>query len=266
MSFFRSIQRKYHPLHLLRSTRCFRWFQNAFDIDFPVLLSGYIVWVRFLRNLSLILSLDAKEVKIAFSSILVDNRWDVFLDVGSNIGSFSWIASRHQVKFIFAFEPDPDNCRLMMKSIAQNCIANIFVLPFAVSEDLGVSSFYLDNVSGSTGSLVSDGFNPFSLHAAYAVSRSVPVPTISLDSFAEFCANKRVLIKIDVEGAELSVLRGALGLVKSVLPVIVCESFDPGALAELNMFSLGYSVFPLDENGNYLFSPPGFNLPSCLDL
>jgi FkbM family methyltransferase len=221
---------------------------------------------RLLRNLSLIFSLDEKEVKIAFSSILSVNRWDVFMDVGSNIGSFSWIACRHQVSFIFAFEPDPNNCRLIMKSIAQNGITNIFVLPFAVSEDLGVSSFYLDDASGSTGSLVSHGSNPFSLHAAYAVSRKVPVPTISLDSFADFCANKRVLIKIDVGGAELSVLRGALSFVKSVLPVIVCESFDPRALAELDMFSFGYSVFPLDENGNYLLSPPGFNMQSCLGL
>lgn len=72
----------------------------------------------------------------------------------------------------------------------------------------------------------------------------------------DFCHGKRILIKIDVEGAEASVFAGAMDLIRQTLPVIIVECFEPSKLDVMQ--SLGYTIQSLEENGNYLLMPPGF--------
>ena len=132
-------------------------------------------------------------------------------------------------------------------------------MPFAVSSSAGVAEFFPDRASGATGSLENHSFDPRSLHSAYGMGKSpLSVPTLPLDLFGDFCRGKRVLVKLDVEGAEASVFAGAMDLIRKVFPVIIVECFEPSRLDVME--SLGYSIRPLQENGNYLLVPPGFLL------
>ena len=85
------------------------------------------------------------------------------------------------------------------------------------------------------------------------------MPTLPLDLFADFCHGKRVLIEIDVEGAEASVFAGAMDLIRKTLPCIIIECFETSKLEVVQ--PLGYSILSLEENGNYLLIPPGFVPP-----
>lgn len=236
----------------------YRKLQNLIDPDVAIGVHGFNVYVKFLRDLGLILSREGQEqsVMAIVSTLLTTTKYDVFIDVGANIGIYSWLAKKHRVSDIFMFEPDQTNIRLLMRTLMANHFQHVFLVPFAASEVAGVANFFPDHASGTTGSL---SLNSHSLHAAYGVSDVMVVPTLPLDTFTDFCCNKRVLIKIDVEGAEASVINGALCFIEQVKPVLIVECFDVSRLHVLE--SLGYLAYALDDKGNYLLQPPGFVMP-----
>jgi len=252
------IRRRFHPLWRLRQWAWYRKVQKVVDPDVAIRMNGLKCYLKLLRDLSLILPHQGKEssTKHAFSSLLGGGSVDVFFDVGANIGSYSWLAKEHRVRDIFMFEPDRTNCRLLMRTLRANRLEHVFLVPFAASASAGVATFYPDRASGATGSLENHRLNAHSLHAAYGMGESLAVPTLPLDLFADFCHGKRVLIKIDVEGAEASVFAGAMDLIRQTLPVIIVECFEPSKLDVMQ--SLGYTIQSLEENGNYLLMPPGF--------
>ncbi|MBV2350353.1 FkbM family methyltransferase [Synechococcus sp. HK05] len=256
---FNQIRKRFHPLWRLRQWAWYRKVQDLVDPDVAIRMNGFKVYLKLLRDLSLILPHQGKEraTQQAFSSCL---GWggcvDVFIDVGANIGSYSWLAKEHRVNDIFMFEPDPANCRLLMRTLRANRLEHVFLVPFAASTSAGVATFYPDLASGATGSLENHRLNAHSLHAAYGMGESIAVPTLPLDLFADFCYGKRVLIKIDVVGAEASVLAGAMDLIRQTLPVIIVECFEPSKLEVMR--TLGYDIQSLEENGNYLLMPPSY--------
>ena len=258
---FNQIRKRFHPLWRLRKLAWYRSLQDAVDPDVAIRMNGLQVYLKLLRDLSLVLPHQGKEVatKKAFSLLLLQHSVDVFLDVGANIGSFSWLAKEHGVNDIFMFEPDRTNCRLLMRTLHSNRLEHMFVVPFAASASAGVAVYYPDRASGATGSLSNDRLNPHSLHAHYGIGESLAVPTLPLNLFTDFCLGKRVAIKIDVEGAEASVFAGALDLIRQTLPWIIVECFEPSKLAVLQQ--LGYTTQSLEENNNYLLKPPAFVTP-----
>ena len=259
---FHQIRNRFHPLWRLRQLAWYRRLQNLVDPDVAIRMNGIKVYLKLLRDLSLILPHQGKEcaTKEAFSSLLRVYSIDVFFDVGANIGSYSWLAKEHRVSNIFMFEPDRANCRLLMRTLRANRLDHVFLVPFAASASAGVAKFYPDRASGATGSLENQRLNEHSLHAAYVMGESLAVPTLPLDLFADFCHGKQVIIKIDVEGAEASVLDGAMDLIRQALPLIIVECFEPSKLAVME--PLGYTIESLEENNNFLLIPPSLVPPA----
>jgi len=125
---------------------------------------------------------------------------DVVVDVGAHIGLYTIaIASRlGSDGQIYAFEPDPYNLQLLRRHVELNGVgARASVFPYAVSDRDGLLSFVGGRHSQS--------------HAELAPSESsTQVPTVTLD--ATFPSERVDLLKIDVEGFEVHVLRGATNL------------------------------------------------------
>ena len=119
----------------------------------------------------------------------------------------------------------------------------------------------------------SEADNPSSLHAQYDMRTFRTVECCCLDSFRDELLGRRVVMKIDVEGAEDQALAGARTVLERVRPLIVIECFQAQKMASLSEF--GYRVYYLGEGSNWLAIPreydgeaqkalPGLkNLPSC---
>ena len=138
---------------------------------------------------------------------------DCFVDVGANVGFFTCLAASMGKKVI-AVEPSALNRSYLRKNIKLNSFSGVKVFGAALSDTTGMSRLY----GQGTGS---------SLLAGWAGSDTCHferIPLMTLDSVMESAAGKRVLIKIDVEGAEHKVMSGALAtLNRDSAPVWLVE-------------------------------------------
>lgn len=145
----------------------------------------------------------------------------VFYDVGANVGFFTLLAARlvGQKGEVFAFEPYGPVTEILRENIGINSLNNVTVVPKGVGSNTGVLEFI---PQGST--MGHFALNAGSLPKQFnSDSPSIPVPVVSLDDFVQDIPAPDV-IKIDVEGAELDVLRGAERLLSSGnKPVVIVE-------------------------------------------
>ena len=158
------------------------------------------------------------------------NEGDVFVDVGANIGYFSvyaglCVGSSGQVH---AVEPDPDNAALLTANLALNGLSNVRLHRAAVSDYCGEATLFRGNFNAGAHSLLRKD----DLSAG---------PKVAVATLDQLLAEERQvkLIKIDVQGAEPSVLRGMQELLAR------CET-KPGILMEFSPVDLARSG-ELDE-------------------
>jgi FkbM family methyltransferase len=147
-----------------------------------------------------------------------------FIDVGVNKGDFSLLAARivGDAGRVIAFEPEPTNCHWIRKSIALNGYRNIELHQLALSDCNGEAQLYIGAKSGWH-SLVSDR------ERETEDRRTIRVATRTLDAFlAEQGWERRVdMIKVDVEGADMEVLRGASGVLERNPDIVLLVDIHP---------------------------------------
>jgi FkbM family methyltransferase len=166
------------------------------------------------------------------------------VDVGANLGYFTVLASRlvGPAGRVVAVEPNSDNCRLLLSSLRAQGIANVDLLPVACDAATGWA-YYSSHV-GSNGGLIDD--------RDLLARPGVVVPTFRLDDLVQGPVG---LLKLDVEGAEGRVVRGATALIERDRPIVtselkqeMLERVSDLSLAEyLGYFEqLGYRAIMLD--------------------
>ena len=152
----------------------------------------------------------------------------VVADIGANIGYYSLLASRAvgDTGLVFAFEPDPRNYELLRRSIQANGYTNIVARQLALSDKKGSITLYADALNAGNSSLGRENIQ--------RELRSFEVETETLDDFIlrEAGGRKIDVIKMDVQGAEGLVLRGA-GQVLNSDSLIVMIEFEPEKLKTL---------------------------------
>lgn len=132
----------------------------------------------------------------------------VVFDVGANVGLYTLLFA-HAKAAVYSFEPVPRNLSYLWRHLRWNRYPTDKIIACAVS---GSDNFQLfdfgDNCA--VGHLSADG--------------AIPVATITLDTF---CAKMRTfpdLVKIDVEGSEVDVLRGGTAIFTSRHPSILLST------------------------------------------
>lgn len=146
-----------------------------------------------------------------------------FIDVGANLGIYTLVASRlvGNSGRVIAFEPSMQSFPLLQKNAALNDLTNICALPAALSEKAGTVRLYQAPCCPSGNSLAH--------HPSFPESFEYVV-TETLDDVLRRIPARRVdVIKMDVQGAEELVLRGARRVVASTNPVIIFEFWPDGA-------------------------------------
>ena len=152
---------------------------------------------------------------------------DLVVDVGGNIGMFS-LAARRTVGEggrVMAFEPNPIPRAKLERHVALNGFANIEVHPFGLFDRAGAASLSFPNINTGEGSLSELAYPPDQ-------TQTIDVETRIGDEVLNGASPR--LVKIDVEGAEIGVLRGLEKTIDAAKPLIVAE-FEPAHLARFNV-------------------------------
>lgn len=190
----------------------------------------------------------------------------VFYDIGANVGFFSVLGAQlvGAAGKVYSFEPVPENASAIRHNLNLNHFQNVTLVEKAVAEADGQAELLVTSYSGGA-TLASAGSPP-------DVQRTITVDVISIDSgLKQGLWDAPDVVKVDVEGAELSVLRGMADTLRRCRPILVYEVDDERqeALdqkqAEIAAFlrELGYRLTLLEdsypESGwlvvNYLAEP-----------
>ena len=161
-------------------------------------------------------------------------RDDVFYDVGANAGFFTLLASRFVGPRgrVYAFEPVPDSIGSIRDQIRVNSLANVTVVEKAVDRVAGSAAFSYDPAVNAVAHLGGPASG----------ERQLVVETTTLDDFAAAAGFPHAL-KLDVEGAEVSVLEGAARVLES----------RPRWLIELHGLEQGRGVVDILRKHDYTF-------------
>lgn len=136
------------------------------------------------------------------------------VDVGANVGMVTYLLSRH-ARNVYAVEPNPALAANLRSAFRGR---RVEVLPYALSDESGTADLLIPSAGGQelTGrsSLEPDANGDLPV-------RRVTVPRRTLDQLALPDVG---FVKIDVEGHELAVLRGARGLLTGHRPSLMIEA------------------------------------------
>ena len=155
-----------------------------------------------------------------------------FVDIGANIGLVSLsIASKFPKSKIYSFEPGPHQSRLLKKTISHNNLTQqIELAQVALGDHQGIVSFFAHaNAHASGDGLLDTG--------RAGTTTKIAVPMDTLDHWWTKRRRPQIdVIKIDTEGSELLVLRGARKLLASQQPTVFFE------MQEVNLHVFPYSA------------------------
>lgn len=155
---------------------------------------------------------------------------DSVVEVGGHIGYITLHFSRlvGQNGKVRVFEPGPNNLPYIRANIAGK--ANVNLISRAVADFCGPAQFFVENYTGQNNSLLSDykRFDENLLNAGLEVSKSViEVECVTLDAALENEPDRAPsFIKIDVEGAELTVLKGMSRTLRDAPVALMVEVTD----------------------------------------
>ena len=142
------------------------------------------------------------------------------LEVGAHIGYLTQFFE-HLVSSggkVIVIEPSPLNRKFLRKNIKKNTL----ILPIALSDKSGYQRFYVDSYGGFTNSLKKDftsSKNNELEQTQFTQNTKVNGIEVEVSSIDEICERYTFypdFIKIDVEGSELEVLRGANNILSSI--------------------------------------------------
>lgn len=160
------------------------------------------------------------------------------VDVGANRGVYAyWMAKRAAV--VDAFEPQPDLARYIRKAH----LHNVRVHEIALSDRAGIAQMLVPSDDGLARLASTDGEEAVSAQVELGATTELSVKTLTLDSFGFPDVG---FLKIDVEGHELAVLRGADKTIATNRPVVFieCEARHahgaPANVIELMLVRHGY--------------------------
>ncbi len=171
-------------------------YRNA---DFVILSNEDVGW-RLIRDKKF----EEEEINCLESYVEEDS---ICIDVGANVGIYSIFLARIASKgCVHAFEPHPLNRKILQLNAELNGRSNIEIHHFLVGDRKGMTDF----------SISSDlAYSSMIPTKRKAETGRIRMPCITLDELFSHSRKRIDVIKIDTEGAELLVLKGAESLLRN---------------------------------------------------
>lgn len=131
---------------------------------------------------------------------------DVLVDLGANIGYYTVVASLAcgEKGRVWAFEPEPENYRLLIENVALNGLRNVEAVNAAAGRESGTAELFLSDINQGD-------------HRLYRNDGRVDSVVVRTHSLDDWFANRdaRVdLIKMDTQGVEAQIVEGMLGVLE----------------------------------------------------
>lgn len=193
----------------------------------------------------------APELRLAEAWLQLESK-PVVIDVGANVGYWSTQLAQLILSLnpkLYSFEPAPDAYCKLVKSVEMLGLSQIISpIGVAISDAPAIVSLSFNPKDSGYGQMGNGALN------MRAGDRLAQVVSITLDHFVESLNLRPHLVKIDVEGNEIRVLKGATSLLSGASkPALTFELF-PLALAETNSdrsefgeLLQGYDLYYIDD-------------------
>jgi len=169
-------------------------------------------------------------------------------DIGANIGWYTiHAAALDPSATVVAFEPVPKSFEQLRRAIVRNGLSRVDAENVAITDHTDGLTLIADfSIAGAA-----------SVHPTIALDhpQTLHVPSVTLDGYAAAHGRHFDAIKLDVEGGELAVLRGASRVLTSDRPLVFCEmlrrharafGYHPNDIIDL-MAAHGYRCFTLAQ-------------------
>jgi FkbM family methyltransferase len=172
-------------------------------------------------------------------------KGDVCFDIGAYRGFFSAVMALAGASRVYAFEPNPDNIVQFKDFQSLNPGLPVELMAVAAGAHGGEQEFMV-LPERTMGRLATSSFQ-----SEHLATDSYRVKVVSLDDVVESgAALAPSVMKIDVEGSELEVLRGARELLTVRKPRLFIEAHSPELARDCTAYlaQLGYSIVPLVED------------------
>jgi FkbM family methyltransferase len=188
---------------------------------------------------------------------VLDVKGGDFIDIGANVGQtlLDFYSTGASTRYI-GFEPNPISYASLSTLVLENNFKNCVVLPIGLSDSLSVLNLYsaLGATTDQAASIIPD------LRDARGLQHS-PILCCRFDDLGNDLGLTSIgLVKIDVEGAELRVLRGMAGSLKELRVPVLCEVLYADKHADMQSYKsnlqeikrlldeLGYSIFRVQKD------------------
>ena len=176
----------------------------------------------------------------------VIRQGDLVVEVGGHIGYISQYFSQlvGDSGRVVVFEPGPNNVPYLRRNTRD--LPNVEVFELGVGDEPGRADFFVEHLTGQNNSFVAD-FDGLAANAhASGVRAGVERISVGLTSLDAHFVESPSFIKIDVEGFELPVLKGASRILQQDRPLLMVEvQADREDIAALAT-SHGYDVLGED--------------------
>ena len=153
-------------------------------------------------------SIPEDDVMDAYTHWYVPRPGDIVWDVGAHAGATAYFLSQlvGDKGKVYAFEPDPHNYEYLLKNIEMRGMANVIPVKKALAGNTGEAIF---NADGTTAAGLRDCL------VYSGTTQLTTVQTLSLSDACDALGEIPVYIKMDVEGAEVDIVRGSRDFLSS---------------------------------------------------
>ncbi len=178
--------------------------------------------------------------------------YDAIIEIGANVGVYTsffsvLLGSLGLSAPVFAFEPSRKAFLRLLDNLVANDAKNVYAFNVAVADESGFLRFFEPEGHLTNGSLAVDFAAHFSDHVVETI-----VPSFAADQLVELVSgHTKLLVKIDVEGAEEVVLRSLTSLILQKRPEIILEvlrSYEQ-KLNEISALRENYDFYLVTPNG-----------------
>ena len=147
----------------------------------------------------------------SLNKIIKNNKIDTIIDVGSNTGQF-FLRYKKKYKQYFFFEPQKNEFKIIKKSFEK--LNNVYFFNIGIGEFKEEKSFFKNAFSPSSSFMKLDDQNSFK-YLKEEMSEIINIDTLD-NIFSSISLEGSVLLKIDVQGFELNVLKGAKNILSKI--------------------------------------------------